>query len=148
MATKKVTKKTTKKTTKPVAKKVVRTAAKKRTPTTKKVTKKVTKKTAKKAPTKRTKKTTAERVMICAPSEHCFWTSDGQVLKDLVELRDALKAMELDVYGHHVTTDRNDFADWVEHVLQDAACAASLRKARKPQTARSAVVRHIKLYIL
>lgn len=109
------------------------------------------KKSAKSTTTPRgtSKKTAATgRALVCADTGECFWTTDGQVLKDLAELRDALKAMHDEVFRYHVTKEKNDFADWVEEVLADAECAAALRKARKPQTARTVVVRHLRSYNL
>ncbi|MDC1205599.1 hypothetical protein N8083_02005 [Candidatus Pacebacteria bacterium] len=140
MATKKVT---TKGKTKP-----------KKTSTRKSVAKKVTAKKkgatqSKKVPTKATtKKKTLKtgKALVCADTKSCFWTSDGKILRDLIELKDVLRQMEDSVYMHHVTKEKNDFADWVEHVLQDATCAEALRKSRKPTTARTVVVRHLRYY--
>lgn len=122
---------------------------------TKKIVKKVVakavpktaKKTAKKAPAKsRSKKQV--RALVCAPGEHCFWTTDGQVLEDLNQLQMAFGSMDEEVFLHHVTNAKNDFADWVEHVLEDAACAADLRRSKKTDTARTVVIRHLRQYNL
>ncbi|MFT7507660.1 MAG: hypothetical protein ACI92I_000824 [Acidimicrobiales bacterium] len=132
MATKKTTKKVTTKAPKKIAKKVV---------------KKTTKKTATKAP----KKTTAKkqvRALVCAPGKHCFWTSDGQVLEDLNQLQIAFGSMGDEVFLHHVSKAKNDFADWVEHVLEDVACAEALRKSKKPSTSRTVIVRCLRSYNL
>lgn len=125
------------------------TAAKKKT-----AAKKVVKKTANKAVKKTTKKATktsvakpaAGKVLVCAKDSECFWTTDGEILQDLTQLRDALGVMSDDVFTHHVTKEKNDFADWVEHVLYDGECAAALRKSRKPNTARTTVVKHLRYY--
>lgn len=73
--------------------------------------------------------------MVCAAGEECFWANDGQVLSSLGDLSYALTHMSPDAYAHHVTPDRNDFADWVEFVLLDKKCALSLRKAKDQKTA-------------
>lgn len=109
----------------------------------------VTKTTAAKAPAKkvvRSKANTRKRMLVTAPDAHSFWTTDGQVLNDLVSLMNALAAMEKDVFQYHVATDRHDFADWVEAVLDDMSCAADLRKTKTPKSAHTVVVRHLKLY--
>ena len=67
-------------------------------------------------------------------------------MKNLEELKFAFGTMGDEVYLHHVTKDKNDFADWVEHVLHDYECAAALRRSRKPSSAKTVVVRHLKLY--
>ncbi len=84
--------------------------------------------------------------MVCASGESCFWTTDGQVLRDLNELQIALSDMSDEVFKHHVTAKKNDFADWVDHVLEDGDCALELRTSKKPSTARAIVVRHLRTY--
>lgn len=120
-------------------------------PTKKKaaVTKKSTvkKSAAKKAGTKGSaKKAQKKKALICANGEQCFWTTDGEILSNLVELRDALERMSTEVFSYHVTKDKNDFADWIGEVLADHELAKSIRTAKKPSTARTVVVRRLKLY--
>lgn len=103
--------------------------------------KKAVKKTAKKAPKKSVKKD-----LVYAENQTSFWTTDGQILNSLVALRDAFESMQKEVYSHHVTKEKNDFSVWVETVLCDAECAASLQKAKTPKTAKTAVVKHLKMY--
>lgn len=123
----------------------------------KKITKKTSRKkvaqkaTAKKATTRTTRKRAPAspahvRALVCAKGEKCFWTTDGRVLKDLEQLHLAFGSMDDEVFLHHVTRDKNDFADWVEAVLQDAACAADLRRSRKASSAKTTVGRHLKHY--
>ena len=130
------TKKTTKKTTK---KKVAKKAAKK---ATKKVAKKTTRKTAKKT----TRKKKEAKALVHASNEQSFWVSDGQILNNLLALKDALNAMDAKVYKYHATGDQNDFANWVEVVLCDDKCAKDLRKAKTKTSAKTVVVKHLKLY--
>lgn len=100
---------------------------------------KVVKKTA-------SKKTSGKKKLVVAAGAHCFWVKDGKVLKDLVDLETALKKMTAEVFAHHVTKDKNDFATWVEVVLKDKACATDLKKAKKANTAKTAVTKHLKNY--
>lgn len=106
-------------------------------------TKKTTKKSAKKATKRSSKK---KKVMVCADGTHCFWVHNGPVLKDIEELHHALKEMSDDMFSYHVGKGRNDFADWVEHVLDDKTLATSLRKARKVSTSARAVAKGLKEY--
>jgi hypothetical protein len=72
----------------------------------------------------------------------------GPVLKNLGELRDALAHHISEAqYAHHVGAGRNDFADWVEAVLEDAACAKALRRAKTPQAALRAVESSLAAYV-
>lgn len=137
-AAKKVAKKTTKKSTK---------TTKQATP--KKAAKRVAKKTAKKAGgTKRTSKrnTKEKKPLIYAENDTSFWVTNGEILNSLVALRDALAAMEKEVYLYHATGGQNDFAVWVESVLCDPNCAADLTVAKSPRSAKTVVVRHLKTY--
>jgi hypothetical protein len=118
-------------------------------------TKTASRSVAKKAPVKKTavakktvKKSVAKASLTYAGNSESFWLSDGQILNNLVALRDALATMNKTIYGHHVTKSKNDFAEWVEQVLGDVACAKSLRAAKTPAAAKTAVVKHLKNYNL
>jgi hypothetical protein len=100
--------------------------------------------TAKKLPIRKTNL----KVMVYAPDHESFWTTDGQVLNSLTALHEALKTMNKMVYTYHANADRNDFADWVDVVLSDRACAADLRACQTPAAAKTVVSRHLKLYVL
>lgn len=132
MPTKKVTKKAVAKKT--VKKKVAKKAVKK-------VAKKITKK-----PTKKVAKKTAKKPLVLANNETSFWVTNGQILNSLIALRDALDEMEKEVYSYHAGNAQNDFANWVSAVLADPVCASELQKAKTPKSAKTVVVRHLKLY--
>ena len=72
----------------------------------------------------------------CAP-EQCFWTPDGQILKNVAELRAALKKMSKGTFQHHVNKDKNDFARWIGEVFGDAKLAENIRKA----TSKAAIIK-------
>jgi hypothetical protein len=92
------------------------------------------------------KKSAQKRALVCAEGEQCFWTTDGNIIGNLVELRDRLNEMADEVFAHHVTKERNDFANWINDVLNDAELAQAIRKAKKAQTARLAIVRSLREY--
>lgn len=121
--------------------------------TAKVVKKPVTKAVKKVAPKKAVKKTTLKptdttrELLVCA-DEKSFWVSNGEILNTLVALRDVLQNIEDDVFSYHVNGVQNDFADWVEAVLEDTACAKDLRKTKKSEKAHDVVVRHLKYYQL
>ena len=93
-----------------------------------------------------TKKNTTVKTLVFADNAHSFWTKDGQIFNSLMALHDALSLMDKSVYLHHVTKDRHDFAEWVEAVLYDLECAADLRKAKTPTSAKAAIAKHLKAY--
>lgn len=150
VATKKVTAKVAKKAVKKTAAKVAKKPAAKKAPAKKAVKKVAAKKTpSKRLAKKQTPKTAfANKELQYANDSTCFWLTDGQILDSLLALRDALETMDTEVYRYHVSTDRNDFSDWVGAVLCDEECAKALEKAKTPKSAKTVVVRHLKYYVL
>lgn len=90
----------------------------------------------------------SKRVLVSAEGPQCFWATNGVIISNLVELRDALDTMAADVFAHHVTEKKNDFADWIEYVLGDTELAAKLRGALKASKAKTIVVGRLKIYDL
>ena len=115
-------------------------------PSTKAVKKVAEKKSMTLTSSKTVKKTAEKKDLVCASDERSFWVSDGQILNNLVTLSDALQTMEKSIFSHHVSKDKNDFAEWVELVLNDSECAKDLRKAKTLISARGVVTKHLKSY--
>jgi hypothetical protein len=84
--------------------------------------------------------------MVCAIDGECFWSRDGQILSNLADLSFAIGSMDDSIFLHHVSKERNDFADWVEHVLQDRECAEALRRSSKKTQAQKIVDLHLSKY--
>lgn len=64
-------------------------------------------------------------------AKHPFWLNSGRKLESLRELHDELKTMTPDVFAHHVTPVKNDFASWIEHSIEHPTLAARLKNADK-----------------
>lgn len=77
--------------------------------------------------------------MVNAEGSACFWVNSGTVLKNLAELRDSLMDMPAESFAHHVSAHKNDFAKWVEEVLQDADLAKKLLKFKTQASMAKAV---------
>lgn len=88
----------------------------------------------------------AKRVLVQAQGPQCFWTHNGAIISTLIDLSNLLSSIHADVYKYHVRKDKNDFADWVQFVLGDAELAKSLRSARTSKSAKTCVVRRLKIY--
>lgn len=103
---------------------------------------------AKKAPTakKTVKKVTNFKALVCASDGECFWTTDGRILQNIQDLHMAFGSMDDEVFLHHVTKEKNDFADWVEYVLQDLETAQALRKAKKLAQAQKVINQQLRSY--
>lgn len=110
-----------------------KTAAKKVTP-------------AKKAGVPKQNHKKSKRVLVHAEGPQCFWATNGLIIANLLELRDALEEMDREVFGYHATEKKNDFADWIEYVLGDTELAAKLRGITTPKKARTVVVSRLKIY--
>lgn len=107
----------------------------------------------KKSPTKSSKSSTSSRAvkkktLLVAPDEKKFWTQNGEIIDSLSNLAQSFTLMDNLVYEHHVNEFKNDFAAWVEQVLEDEACGMDLRRSGNPQAAKVVVVRHLKRYDL
>ncbi len=72
-------------------------------------------------------KDTARQWLADVCVEKVFYCRDGRVFKNLQELSAGLRSMTADTYNHHVTTDRNDFSNWIRDVIGDEVLAEELR---------------------
>ncbi len=52
-----------------------------------------------------------------------FRLNNGERIKNLGELLSALKNMSADVFSHHVSEGRNDFASWLKYSVGDGVLA-------------------------
>jgi hypothetical protein len=80
------------------------------------------------------KKNTSSLLMDTEP-EKSFWLCDGRTLKNLKELVQALEKMEKSVWNYHVTSGKNDFANWIEGVFGQNQLGAAVRKVKSARTA-------------
>lgn len=111
-----------------MAKKISKTTRKK---SSKKIIKKAPTKSVKKAskPKQRVRITISKKILGEAPEEYHFVLKDGTRLKSIQDLADALDTMHEDIFSHHVTSMRNDFANWVEDIFSDRDLGKDLRSA-------------------
>jgi len=61
------------------------------------------------------------------PHERRFHFQDGSDAKNLAELKRKIETMPYHEFYRHVNAEKNDFANWVEHVIADKALANKLR---------------------
>lgn len=62
-----------------------------------------------------------------ATPEKSFWVNKGPVLKNIVELKNALIKMDQRTFGYHVNKNKNDFATWIKDVFGYSDLAQRLR---------------------
>jgi hypothetical protein len=61
------------------------------------------------------------------PWEKRFHFGDGTSAKSLSELKAKIETISYDEFYHHVNSEKNDFANWVEHVIENKELADKLR---------------------
>jgi len=76
----------------------------------------------------------AERILANVPDQFIFHCYDGRKFWNLRDLAEAVSSMSGDVFSHHVTAERNDFANWVADVIGDHVLARELWQTRSVAT--------------
>lgn len=76
-----------------------------------------------------------KKILVNAEPEKCFWACDGQIFKNVKELAEGLKKMNDEVFKHHVTKEKNDFAKWVKDVFKEEKLALDLSSAKTAKAA-------------
>jgi hypothetical protein len=79
-----------------------------------------------------------------AAPEKAFFCVSGDVYRNLRELHAGLLMMRDEHFKHHVTDEKNDFANWVQDVFDDAALAAAIRGVRSRALAAYRVAERIR----
>ena len=107
--------------------------------------KKTTKKKAVKRKTARTttKIKTENKLLKDAPREQYFILCDGQPIRNVGHLAEKLEELSHEVFDHHVTPDRNDFANWVNDIFQDVELAKEIAGLKNKEHVRLAIYKHI-----
>ena len=109
-----------------------------------KVKKAASKQATKKKTVKKASKAAAKKsVKQNAPTEQCFIMVDGHKLKNVKELADVMEKIEDHVFHHHVTNDRNDFANWLRDVFKEIDLAAEVSGCRDKHHVQLVLYKHI-----
>ncbi len=94
-------------------------------------------------PKKVTGTTSTGSVLARVPEEHVFWCHDGRILRDLLELSEALTTMSDETFVYHSNAEKKDFSNWVRDVIGDAKLAGDLAKASSRSEAAKKVATRI-----
>jgi predicted metal-dependent HD superfamily phosphohydrolase len=89
-------------------------------------------------------KQAAETLLGDVSVEKRFWCHDGRYLKNLEELKDALKQMTDEVFQYHSNADKTDFSNWVSDVIGDRKLSQDLLKSASHAEAAKVVAARIK----
>lgn len=82
------------------------------------------------------------------PPSRAFWTVDGRIFHNLLEMRRALDEMSGETYLYHANREKNDFALWTREVARDEKLAAELMKAKTRSAAFRAVAHRVNDYAI
>jgi hypothetical protein len=78
-----------------------------------------------------------------APEKQVFVLCNGKPVKNIRELADVMDEIEDHVFSHHVTHDRNDFANWVNDVFKDVELATELANAKDKRHFQLVIYKHL-----
>jgi hypothetical protein len=78
-----------------------------------------------------------------APETSCFILCNGKPVKNIKELADIMEEIEDQVFNHHVTSDKNDFATWVKDIFKDIELAEKLAGVKDKKHMQLVVYKHI-----
>ena len=60
------------------------------------------------------------------PDDKAFWFCDGTVAYSLEEITEAIDRISDDQFRYHVNDEKNDIANWINHVINDPLLTAKL----------------------
>lgn len=63
-----------------------------------------------------------------------FYLANGMTIKNVSGLIVQLKKVKDEVYNHHVTSNNNDFANWIKDIYSDEILAKELMKSKNKKT--------------
>lgn len=67
-------------------------------------------------------------------AEKFFYVCDGTVIKNLAELPDSLRNMSPEAFSFHVTSDKNDFYNWIKDVFELSGLARKVKGVKRKET--------------
>lgn len=80
------------------------------------------------------------------PQENQFWLYNGENIENLYAMCKAFEKMDSEIYAHHTSNGRNDFADWVNRVYKDAILFNALLKCKNAKEAKEAVQKRVLMF--
>ena len=86
-------------------------------------------KTTKTSRAPRITKGQAQKFLASVPEQNVFLCNDGNIFRDLKELKDALATMSDQTFRYHSNEVKKDFSKWVRDVVGDEYLAVNLETA-------------------
>ncbi|MFH1063734.1 MAG: hypothetical protein V1729_01495 [Candidatus Woesearchaeota archaeon] len=76
-------------------------------------------------------------------SEKYFHICNGTPIRSIEELAMIMDHITDEEFSHHVTTDKNDFASWIEFVFDNKELAAALQPLKNKKDSQIALLKHL-----
>ncbi|MBN2013697.1 MAG: hypothetical protein JW778_00810 [Candidatus Altiarchaeota archaeon] len=73
----------------------------------------------------------AKKFLSDVPADKCFWVNNGWIMRNLQELPLALENMGEETFVYHVNKAKNDFHNWITHVIGDKTLAQGIKSSNK-----------------
>ena len=83
-------------------------------------------------------------VLSDASPEKVFWARNGETYRNLSEMVGGLRRMDGASFSHHVTKEKNDFANWARDVFADKSLEKQMRSAKLPRDMAKKVSERLK----
>ncbi|MBN2422961.1 hypothetical protein JXB41_07075 [Candidatus Woesearchaeota archaeon] len=65
------------------------------------------------------------------PEDKVFYAINGKILKNLEQAAEYIKRIDENVFRHHVNENKNDFHNWISHVIGDDDLAKKINKHKR-----------------
>lgn len=94
-------------------------------------------------PEMQTELITANTIKRDAPETSYFVLCNGKPVKNIKELADVMEELEDQIFNHHVTPDKNDFATWIKDIFKDIELAEKLAGLKDKKHMQLVLYKHI-----
>lgn len=94
-------------------------------------------------PEMQTELITANTIKRDAPETSYFVLCNGKSVKNIKELADVMEELEDQIFNHHVTPDKNDFATWIKDIFKDIELAEKLAGLKDKKHMQLVLYKHI-----
>jgi hypothetical protein len=84
-----------------------------------------------------------EKLMEPVSQEHCFILLGGKSLHSLPQLIFELDEMPDEVFRHHVNPEKNDFANWIRHIIGEVELADKLMGIDTKKDTQLMMLKHL-----
>ncbi len=75
--------------------------------------------------------------------DHVFHLKSGSTIKNLYELANELATMDEETFRHHVNEEKNDFHNWILHIIRDEHLASVFGEIKDRRLMLAAVEKRI-----